>query len=212
MIKFIKILDLYRICYIVTKRFNKVMPAELGLKNFLLLFFLLVGCAKFPHTSQHYFTCHSKKGNEPLSMERQAIIKKILTRALVDEKDIPDYHLIEDKSHIYILATGYSHFLGNTETFIVNEDDVPNKIKDVQFCLKSEAELQKIADNTYPFLYLTLGEFTLEGDIATIGLINGWQRQKNSKIIFLSGGGYVWKLKKINGDWTFTDIVVNFQS
>jgi hypothetical protein len=145
-------------------------------------------------------------------MERQAIIKKILTRALVDEKDIPDYHLIEDKSHIYILATGYSHFLGNTETFIVNEDDVPNKIKDVQFCLKSEAELQKIADNTYPFLYLTLGEFTLEGDIATIGLINGWQRQKNSKIIFLSGGGYVWKLKKINGDWTFTDIVVNFQS
>ncbi len=196
----------------MNKRLNKVMPGRIRLKNFLFLLFLLGGCVKFPHTSQRYFTCHVKKKNELLSMDRQAIIKKILTRAVVDEKDIPDYPLIEDKSHIYILATGYSHFLGDTETFIVNEDDVPNKIKDVQFCLKSEAELQKIADNTYPFLYLTLGEFTLEGDIATIGLINGWQPQKNSKTIFLSGGGYVWKLKKINGDWTFTDIVVNFQS
>jgi hypothetical protein len=211
-IKFIKILDLYRICYLVPKRFSNVMSTKTRLIKFLFILFLSVGCTKFPHTNQRYFTCPSKKENELLSTDRQAIIRKLLTRAVVVEKDIPDYALIKDKSHIYILETGHSYLMGNTETFIVKEDEIPTRIKDVEFCLKSEAELQSIADNTYPFLYLTLVEFTLAGDSATIGLNNGWQGQKNSKTVFLSGGGYVWKLKRINGNWIFVDSVYNVQS
>lgn len=184
------------------------------MKKMLLLILLisLTSCGTKFYTSSNYFDCRQSSDFKADTVKKQ-LIYKILNRAVVENKDIADYQLIKDKKKIYILENFYSAFSGATmpESCLLNPNDIPNQIQDVRFCLKSRNELQKIADKTTPFTYLTFANFKITENIATIGIANEWQAQTNGNVVYMSGGGYVWQFKKIKGSWEFDKILSDFQ-
>jgi hypothetical protein len=178
-------------------------------KNILAFigFISLFSCAEDTYTSQKYFDCPPTKEFKATT-EKQKLIHELLERSVVTLKDLVDYNLLKDKKNIYINRTYYSKFSGATKADIVEyqfeNNDVPSQIQDVKFCLKSKDELQKIADNTSDFVFLTFGNIEINGDIATIGLATWWQPQSPPKRkAYLSGGGYVLQYKKIDGKWIY---------
>lgn len=144
------------------------------------------------------------------------MIFDILNRATVELKDITDYGLLKDKKNIYINRTYYSRFSAPTKAdiqeFQFEDSEIPAEIKDVRYCLKSQDELQKIANETSDFVYLTFGNIEFTEDLAQIGLATGWQSQTNSKKMYLSGGGYVLQYKKVDGKWVFDKILKSWIS
>lgn len=176
--------------------------------------FIIVSCFSCAsYTEAKFFDCTTAE-NYKRDTDKKELIYKILTHAVVEEKDIPDYNLIKDKQKIYIQNIYYGAFLGEEgkKTFPLSASEIPPEIDGVFFCLKSKAELQKIADKSSPFLYLSFAEIKIDGDIATIGISNSWQSTTNGNVSYLSGGGYVWQFKKINGEWEFDKILSNWMS
>ena len=72
--------------------------------------------------------------------------------------------------------------------------------------------MQQIYDKNSAFLYLKFAQINIVGDIATIGISTTWQPTTNSKVVYLSGGGYMWQFKKINGKWEFDKILSQWVS
>ena len=179
----------------------------------LILLLIMFSCAKKIYTSNEYFNCN-KPVDFKIDTDKKQLIYKILNRAIITNRDIPDYQMIKDKKKIYILDTYYSAFFGETEikSYPLNPANIPNQIGNVKFCLKSKTELQKIADKTEPFTYLTFAKININENIATIGIDNGWQGQTNGNTVYMSGGGYIWQFKKMNGTWEFDKILSHFQS
>tara|TARA_R100000306_G_C4345769_1_gene127575 strand:- start:24 stop:473 length:450 start_codon:yes stop_codon:yes gene_type:complete len=149
-----------------------------------------------------------------MDSDKKELIYKILKRAVVEEKDIPDYSLINDKKKIYIQDLWIESFWSEKppKTFLVRSTEIPPQINGVSFCLKSKSEMQIIADNTSGFTYLTLGVIKIDNNSATIGIDHGFQTKTNSNKVILAGGGYVWQFKKVNGEWMFDKILSHFQS
>jgi hypothetical protein len=178
-------------------------------KKFLVLIGLIIlsSCAEDTYTSRKYFDCSQHKEFKA-STEKQKLIQEILDRSVVNLKDIADYNLLKDKKNIYINRTYYSKFSGATKADITEyqfeDNDIPTRILDVKFCLKSKDELQKIADNTTEFVFLTFGNIEINGDVATIGIATWWQSQSPPRRRgHMSGGGYVLQYKKVDGKWTY---------
>lgn len=179
---------------------------------FLLpIIFLFFGCATYTDTK--FFDC-AKTENYKKDSDKKELIYKVLKRAVVDEKDIPDYNLIKDKKKIYIENNYAASILDEEEMKILplTSSEIPSEIKGISFCLKSKPELQAIADKTSPFLYLTFKEIKIDGDIAIIGISNSWQPITKSKVAYLSGGGYVLQFKKVNGVWEFDKVLKSWMS
>jgi len=179
----------------------------------LIISISLYNCGTASYTSSNHFDC-KQSSDFKADTDRKQLIYMILNRAVVENKDIADYQLIKDKKKIYILDRYYSAFTGPTrpKSYLLDSNNIPNQIEDVKFCLKSKNELQKIADETIPFTYLTFANIKINENTATIGISNGWQAQTNGNIAYLSGGGYVWQFKKVEGTWEFDKILSNFQS
>ena len=182
----------------------------------LILIFSTFSCAKKIYTSNEYFDCN-EISDFKADTDKKQLIYAILERAVVTKKDIADYQLISDKNNIYVSNIAYSRFFGGLEKpseSLIDKNEVPNKIDGVKFCVKSKSELQKIADKTDNFLYLTLGNIEIKNDVAKIGLMTSWSVSKKNKkkMVMMSGGGYVWEFKKTNDIWKFEKIVSNFQS
>jgi hypothetical protein len=175
---------------------------------------ILVACAPESYTSSTYFDCH-QTAFTPVT-EQQKLIYAALERAVVNVKDIPDYRLLKDKKNIYVNKAYYSKFMARTKADITEyqfeTSEVPAIIDGVRFCMKSEGELQRIADRTADFLYLTFGNIEIKDDVATIGISTGWQVGTKSKKAYVSGGGYILKYKKVNGSWVYDTILTNWIS
>ena len=176
-----------------------------------MLILSMCSCANKIYTSREYFDC-DKKSDFKADTDKKQLIYEILKRAVVSTKDIPDYQLIS-----YINNVVYSKFFGGFDKPLessIERSEVPNKIGNVQFCVKSKSELQKIADRTDDFLYLTLGNIKIKEDTATIGLMTSWavSKENKNKRIMMSGGGYVWEFKKKDGTWKFVKAISHFQS
>ena len=80
-----------------------------------------------------------------MDTDKKEIIYKILKRAVVEEKDVPDSDLIKDKQKIYIENVYYGAFLGNEakKTFPINSSEIPSEINGVSFCLKFKSDCNK---------------------------------------------------------------------
>jgi len=176
---------------------------------FFISFFL--GCGSY--SDAKYFNC-TKTENYTKDTDKKELIYKILKRAVVDKKDIPDYNLIKDKKKIYINNEYYGALQGEEakKAMLLDISEIPPEIGEVSFCLKSKTELQTIANKTSDFLYLSFGELKIDGDIATIGIETGWQPKINSENVYLSGGGYVCQFIKVNGEWKFDKVLKNWMS
>jgi len=184
----------------------------------LLIIILFIGCSRPLYVKEKHFNCSKKSYS--MDTDRKQLIYKVLTRAVVIEKDIPDYRLLWKKDRIYIdneYLTGEMDSLStidlqNQKAFL-QPDEVPNKIGNIRFCLKSKEELQKIADKTWEdFLHLSFDFIIINGNTASISINNTWLINKHSKKESLSGGGYICIYKKINGEWHFKKITSNWIS
>ena len=156
-----------------------------------------------------------------MDSDLKELIYKSLKRVTVTNKDIPDYRLIWKKDRIYIL----NEYQNDKKNFTSNKDwnknlsllspnDIPNRIENVSYCLKSKTDLQKIADRTLEdFLYISFRLIDIDGDQASIKINNSWNVSKHNKgKIRMSGGGYTCVYRKINGKWKFDKITSSWAS
>ena len=194
----------------------------------LLPALLLLSCGAGRYTSSAYFDCDNKAAGGEMS-DRQMLYHKILERSVVVKKDITEYASIADKKRIYVSDTVYSTFFSTTiggsdiEKRKLHLSDIPGRIGDVRFCLKSKAELQEIANAAGDFMYLTIEDAVIAGDTAIVGIANMWMQQDatkpwmqkdngKEKYIYMSGGGYTLKFVKVNGEWIFHEGLRSWQS
>jgi hypothetical protein len=171
-------------------------------------------CVQKGYTSKNYFNCSAENSNQ-VNNDTTRIVQLLLERALVERPDIPDYHLITDKKNIYVsdelfMRTIYGDTSGIHKHKIIAS--VPDKIKNVHFCVKSKETLNLIAANTEPFVYVRLGDFRITGDSATVAILTTWARPAGSNTISLSGGGYLAEFARENGKWVFRRIIENWIS
>jgi phage pi2 protein 07 len=160
------------------------------------------------YTDRQFFDCVGTSDFTVNSNKRQ-LIYWALQRAVVENGDIPDYHMIQNKQKIYVNKTLYADFFKDTVNAQLDVGDIPAEIKGVQFCLKSKSELQDIANRASDFMYLSLGEIKIDTHYASIGITNDWMLSKMSMKageISLAGGGYVLQYYKKNGRWVFDRI------
>ncbi len=179
--------------------------------NILMLCLLLTSCSHRTYTKNKYWSCLGPL-DAVLDKDKQQLIYKILERAVVKEKDIPDYHLLKDKNRIYISKEYVDRFFEESEIYHLGNGDIPKKINGVSFSLKSPEELQAIADETEPFTFLVFGNISINGNTAVVGIDHWWQRQTNENLVIMSGGGYILEYQKTGGEWQFKKIIRRFQS
>lgn len=160
------------------------------------------------YTQAQFFNCPSNDAYQADTDFKQ-LVYTALEMALVEQKDIPDYRLVKDTTKFYVLDTYFKkqerqrHYAGPkihwSEPF--TSTDVPTQIGEVQFCLKSEEELQTIANRTGKFLYISIGDVDIKEDSAVMGIHISWKREQGSRVISMSGGGVIRHFKKVAGKW-----------
>lgn len=182
-------------------------------KLILFLVILISSCSRPLYIKDKHFNCNQKEYK--IDSDLKELIYKSLKRAVVIEKDIPDYRLLWKKHRIYIsneYQTHKTHFTSekswNNSLSYLNSNHVPSKIDNVNFCLKSRKELQKISNRTWEdFLHISFDLIKIEGDTATVKINNTWiTSNKHPNKIYLSGGGYITIFKKENNKWKFVKI------
>ncbi len=175
--------------------------------TFLIFIFSVLSCSKKLYTDNKYFDCN-KTSSFKADTDKKQLIYAILKRAVVSKKDIPNYRSITNKKNIYVNDISYSKFfdgLNEPQQILIDQKEIPTEIENIRFCVKSEMDMQVIADKTDNFLYLTLGNIEINGEAAKIGLSNSWVMSKKNKgkYLIMNGGGYVLTFKKANGKWVF---------
>lgn len=172
-----------------------------------ILFFLiltLISCTRHVYNNEKYFDC-DQNIDFLKDTDKKYLIFEVLKHAAVEKNDTMDSRLIRDQNKIYILNTYYDH---NTNSRIeFSPMEIPYQIGQVQFCMKSEKELQIIAKKTNDFRFLCLGGMNIDGDTAIISTY--WQG--TTKPYGLSGEGYTLRFKKIKGEWIY-DTTISYIS
>lgn len=142
--------------------------------------------------------------------DRDALIAQALGRAVIEEKDIPDYALLQDASRIVVSNTT-NPFQEGGATVTFTADALPES-GEVEFILLSPEEIQRRADEQGDFAYLFVGNVEVDGAAATIEVGTTWARSKDSTVFYLSGGGYRLRYQKQDGRWVFQEIVTSWIS
>lgn len=184
--------------------------------SLFIIIILFLSCSRPLYIKDKHFDCTEK--NYTMDTDLKELIYKSLQRAVVVKKDIPDYRLIWKKHRIYVLNEYHSNRMTSQKDWIkgltfLSPNEIPNKIENVKFCIKSKESLQKISNKTWEdFLYLSFNLIFIDGDTATIEINTSWNVSKHSKKVYLSGGGYTCIYKKINGEWKFEKIISSWIS
>lgn len=71
----------------------------------------------------------------------------------------------------------------------------------VRIKLWTPAEIQRKADDKADFLYLLIPEMKVRGQCIAVTLSNTWAVGKNSKSVYMSGGGLIYEYRKESGKW-----------
>ena len=183
---------------------------------FIPVILLFSGCASLKPTSHSYFDCARTNSFDPLD-DKHGLILEILKKAVITDKDIPDYRFIDDKKRIYVVDTTPDNFFRFIEGGVevskerLDFDDIPPKIQSVHFCLKTPDELAEIAAQTDDFIYLAIGNVKVDGRVGRIGISSNWQTPKGSSRTYLSGGGYIAEFVKEADAWKFSSILQSWQ-
>jgi hypothetical protein len=67
--------------------------------------------------------------------------------------------------------------------------------------LWTPAEIQRKADDEADFPYLWIPEMKVRGQCIAVTLSNTWAIGKNSKSVYMSGGGLIYEYRKESGKW-----------
>lgn len=182
----------------------------------MILISSIVGCTPLKPTNEKYFDCPTSNAFDP-NDDRHALIYEILRKALIDDKDLPDFKFIEDKQQIYIVDKTPETFFRSIEGGVevareqLTSNDIPALIKNTRFCIKSPAELEEIALKTDDFIYIAIGNIVTDGKIGRIGISTNWQTPPESSRVYLSGGGYIAEYVKEAEHWKFSSILQSWE-
>lgn len=183
---------------------------------FGLLFLLFLSCSQRNYTDKAGLD--DAENTVARRNDTRALYYAVLDWAIVQKK-VQDYGLIRNKKRIYIRKESPS-FLWNLKEVkgsdllsiedgdttqpsyrALTEKDVPSRMGERRFYLKTKEELETCADREGPFLYLTISQPQIKGDTARIQISNTWQPQTNSNVIYMSGGGHALKFIRKHGKW-----------
>jgi hypothetical protein len=116
------------------------------------------------------------------------ILNLAMERALI-EKKIPDYGLLADPRKIILSDRN------------LPADWVP-QLADIEIRILSEAEIEARANRDGDFLFIYISELSFpDSDTASVRVHSMWARAKDSKIVYLSGGGFVVIYQKDGETW-----------
>jgi hypothetical protein len=126
--------------------------------------------------------------NNVITDDEAQVVRLTLERALLAQ-EIPDYHIITDKSNIVL------------STQNLDRGWVP-QLDGINILLLDPKEIQAKADREGDYLYLRFRELEVQEDGRIIvSLSNVWAQGKNSKVIHLSGGGFTIEYHRENDIW-----------
>ncbi|MGQ0828994.1 MAG: hypothetical protein ACT4ON_11450 [Bacteroidota bacterium] len=151
---------------------------------------------------------HPPNGLSPNATYKQILIYDAIQRSLHD-KTMPAYPDLKGLKTVYVNRICYIKFIGGSKEDlnpILNEADIPARISDIKFELKSEKEIQAMANEKgFDIFFLVFGHLEIKGDIATIG-IDGWHREPepwSGRYWCGTGSSCILQYKRINGHWAF---------
>jgi len=185
---------------------------------FITILLTISSCTRPFYVKSKYFNCAQKEYIKDSDLKELVYLS--IEKAVVTDKDIPDYRLIWNKSKIYI-SNSYSTYKMNQrhnskpdwekyedEKYYLKNSEIPSKIGNVEFCLKSKKALKTIANKSdESFLYLSFDYIIIEKNKAKIKIENSWVIPDKTKNVMLSGGGYTLLFNKVNGKWIFDKII-----
>jgi hypothetical protein len=141
--------------------------------------------------SQHktYPPIEIKKTNHIVltQADKSAVIKSSLEIALLN-KQIPDYGLLKDKRNVVL----------STEN--IPPRFVP-KVSGVNLILLSPEQIKRKANLEGDFVFFSFRNIESNGDRISVVLTNTWVKSKNSRKVYLSGGGMFLEYRKENDKW-----------
>ena len=76
-----------------------------------------------------------------------------------------------------------------------------NGISNVKVELMSQSQIQQEANHEGDFLYVSFPYFRVKGLCVAVEVANTWAVGKNSKFVYLSGGGNRYEFRKQSGKW-----------
>ncbi len=139
---------------------------------------------------------------------RDRFIALALTRAVIEEKDIPDYQLLRNKSRIILSNT-------TDEGELIEPSALPAS-DSVRFILLGEEAIQQYADTWGDFLYLCVNQAFVGADTARVDVSTRWaidtSDRRNESEWPLSGGGYRLEWIRQDSTWTIPEIKMIWMS
>jgi hypothetical protein len=145
------------------------------------IFLMIIGIVFILLLTEYVLTGLSAKN------AKKEIIGLTLKYALIEQK-IPGYNLIEDKKNIVLSREN------------IGTNWIPN-LADINFILLSPKEIYEKANKEGDFLYLRFSELEIGRLKTVVSLNNIWAVGKNSKWVYLSGGGFTIIYYNIFGHW-----------
>lgn len=76
-----------------------------------------------------------------------------------------------------------------------------------KFNLMKQSDIQRRADETKDFVYLSFSKLNFKGNCVAVSLDNGWAVGENSGMGYLSGGGHTYEFRKIDGRWVGKHVI-----
>ena len=141
------------------------------------------------------------------AQDAPALIQKVLEHALTSDSKVPDYNLLKKKNKIVVSRAVVNKFHSDITSFhsdLYPPETFPEQIGNAKLIQLSKPEIQILADKKGDYLYLQIGEISVTGDRAEIGVSTNWAVSKKTKIkSYNSGGGYILEFIKENGEWKF---------
>ena len=125
----------------------------------------------------------------------------------------------EDKMQILTLAVANalnpnSHLLESEQKndgIIVSTGNIKSEwLKNLTFPkmkFMSRTQIQQKADREGDFLFVSFPYLKVKGQCVALEVSNTWAIGKNSKTVYLSGGGYRYEFRKVNGKWIMKELV-----
>jgi hypothetical protein len=139
------------------------------------------------------------------SSEKEAVIAQVLRRALLEEKDIPDYGLLKGEDEVIL----FNRIGWGDSAKVLTGGGLP-ETDEVEFFLLSRDAMTELADCwSGDILYLYVDVISIDENEATVSLSMEWARSSRSTLLHLCGGGYVLLYRKQDGEWIFDRVVTS---
>ena len=148
---------------------------------------------------------------DPLG-DKDSLASMAIARAVISHRDIPDFSLLSTTPAIIVESEcEFVTLAGDTLTDSITVHSLPHD-RSVNFALLTPAQIQKEADDHSDFVYLSVFRIRMSAQGAFVSVATTWAVGKDSRVVILSGGGYVLRFSKDGGSWMFEEVVAEWIS